>query len=275
MDRQRITFVGAGNMARAIIGGLIADGYPAACIGATDIEPDKLRELSERFGIHTATDNRAGVEPAEVVVLAVKPQAIRAAALALKPTLGQRPRLFISIAAGIPLRALGRWLGETVPIVRAMPNTPALVATGAAALCPNSHVSSADRQTAEAILRAVGLAVWIEDEALMDPVTALSGSGPAYVFLLIEAMERAGIDLGLSPEHARLLTLQTVLGAARLAMESDADPAALRRQVTSPGGTTERALQSFEQGGFGALVARAISAANVRSRELAEQYGAA
>jgi pyrroline-5-carboxylate reductase len=273
MHQQRIVFIGAGNMARAIIGGLVNDGYPAAAIGAADVDATRLRELGERFAIHTGTDNAAAVAAADLVVLAVKPQVLRGVARELAPAL-KPDALIVSIAAGIRLGSLGAWLGDQRPIVRVMPNTPALVGSGASALVANPHVGSAGRERAEAVLRAVGLTVWLEDEALLDAVTALSGSGPAYVFLLMEAMEQAGVALGLPAAQARLLTLQTVLGAARLALESDVDPATLRRQVTSPGGTTQAALEVFEAGGFAALVHRALNAANTRSGELAAQYGA-
>ncbi|MCP5143258.1 MAG: pyrroline-5-carboxylate reductase [Gammaproteobacteria bacterium] len=272
MTHKRITFIGAGNMARAIIGGLIADGYPASAIGATDIDPQRLQALTQQFGIHTGTENAEAVREADVIVLAVKPQVLREVAMALAPALGERT-LVVSIAAGIQLDSLANWLGGSRPIVRVMPNTPALVGAGAAGLVSNAHVTEADREQAEALMRAVGLTVWLDNETLIDSVTALSGSGPAYVFLLMEAMAEAGEKLGIAPEQARLLTLQTVMGAAKLALESDVDAATLRRQVTSPGGTTEAAFKVFESRELKAIVSEALQAAATRSDELARMFG--
>ncbi len=260
-------------MARAIIGGLIADGYQADSIGACDIDAEKLRELTERFAVHTSTDSCSAVRQSDIVVLAIKPQQIQAVATALSSDLGAPQPLVISIAAGIPLASLAAWLGAEVPIVRVMPNTPALVGSGAAALIANKRVNAEQREQAEAIVRAVGLTVWVDTEALMDTVTALSGSGPAYVFLLMEALEQAGTALGLPAEQARILTLQTVMGAAKLALEADVPPATLRQQVTSPGGTTERALAVLEEAGLRDIFERALAAAKARSTELADEFG--
>lgn len=274
MRHQHITFIGAGNMARAIIGGLLADGYPASCLGACDVDPEKLQALARQYDIRTGTDNAAAVAQSDIVVLAVKPQVLRVVATAIAPACRERRPLVISVAAGIPIGALERWLGPESAIVRTMPNMAALIGAGAAALCANARVSGTQREQAEAILRAVGLAIWVEQETLLDAVTALSGSGPAYVFRLMEALEATAADLGLPADQARLLTQQTVFGAAKLALESDLGPGELRRQVTSPGGTTERALAEFERGGFATLVAAAVGAARNRAAELAAEYGA-
>jgi len=273
MDQPELCFIGGGNMAASLIGGLIADGYPSDRIRVADPDPARLQALAQRFGVVTEADNSAACRGAGVVVLAVKPQVMGAVARALGPELAQDRPLVISIAAGIRTGDLARWLGAELPLVRCMPNTPALVQSGATALFATPAVSEAQRELAESILRAVGLTLWLEDEALMDAVTALSGSGPAYFFLLMEAMAAAGEELGLDAEAARLLTLQTAFGAAKMALEAEEGPAELRRRVTSPGGTTERALATFESGGFRELVAAALQAARDRSRELAEQLG--
>jgi pyrroline-5-carboxylate reductase len=185
----------------------------------------------------------------------------------------QQQPLVISIAAGIPAATLGNWLGKSIAIVRTMPNTPAMVQSGATALYANANVSEDQRSTAESILRAVGIAIWVEDEAQMDAVTALSGSGPAYFFLFMEALQAAGQELGLPESTAQLLALQTAFGAAKMALESNEDAATLRRQVTSPGGTTEYAIRTFQEGGLEALVSKALLAAADRSRELAAEFG--
>lgn len=273
MDQPQLCFIGGGNMAASLIGGLIADGYPADRIRVADPDPGRLQALAQRFGVATGTDNAAAGRGAGVVVLAVKPQVMATVARDLGPGLAQDRPLVISIAAGIRTGDLTRWLGAELPLVRCMPNTPALVQSGATALFATAATSEAQRELAESILRAVGLTLWLDDEDLMDAVTALSGSGPAYFFLLMEAMAAAGEKLGLDVEAARLLTLQTAFGAAKMALEAEEGPAELRRRVTSPGGTTERALATFESGGFRELVAAALQAARDRSRELAEQLG--
>jgi pyrroline-5-carboxylate reductase len=225
--------------------------------------------------VHTETRNRELVESSEVVVLAVKPQVIREVARDLAEAVQTRRPLVISVAAGVRAADLQRWLGGNCALVRCMPNTPALVQSGATALFATETVSDSQKDVAESILRAVGLALWIESEDLMDAVTALSGSGPAYFLLVMEALQEAGEALGLSHKTAHLLSLQTAFGAAKMALESSEDVAALRQQVTSPGGTTERALAVLEDGGLRELFNQALTAARDRSRELAEQLGAA
>jgi len=273
MNKIKITFIGCGNMGRSLIGGLIANGHPPDRICGSDIDAAQRQLTGDQYGIETLDDNVRAVRGADVVVLAVKPQALKQTLEPLGGVLAQAHPLLLSIAAGIRLEHLARWGGAELAIVRVMPNTPALIQAGAAALCANSRVSPEQHNTAEAIMRSVGIITWVEDEALLDAVTALSGSGPAYYFYMMEVMERAGMELGLAPEQARILTLQTALGAAKMALESKDDPATLRKQVTSPGGTTELALRVLREGGFEALLSDAIKAAYERANELARTWG--
>jgi pyrroline-5-carboxylate reductase len=274
MKTTRLAFIGAGNMARSLIGGLIADGWDATCISVSDPDTAQLAALSSRFQVNTDTNNHTVTENADVVVLAVKPQIIRDVGLDLSDLIQNRQPLLISIAAGIRATDLQRWLGGSCALVRCMPNTPALVQSGATALWRNEHVNDEQKDLAESILRAVGLALWVDSEDLMDSVTALSGSGPAYFLLVMEALQEAGQAMGLPEETAKLLSLQTAFGAAKMALESSEDAAVLRQRVTSPGGTTEKALAVLENGGLRALFSDALNAARERSRELAEQFGA-
>lgn len=273
MEMCRCGFIGAGNMATSLIGGLIADGFPAQSIKISDVDNEKCRALRSRLGIEVAVDNPSLVTASDIVVLAVKPQQIPGVAREIAPHVQASQPLIVSIAAGIREEDLEKWLGGKVAIVRSMPNTPALVQSGATGLHANRHVSSQQRDQAESLLRAVGITVWLEREELLDAVTAVSGSGPAYFFLLMEAMELAGLDLGLSPETARLLVEQTALGSAKLVLEAGAGPGELRRRVTSPGGTTERAIEVLAQTGFEQNIRQALQAAYQRSRELSEQFG--
>ncbi len=274
MKLQTLGFIGAGNMAGSLIAGLSADGYPPENIWASDLDPKKLDSLGSRFGINTTANNHTVVENSQILVLAVKPQSLREVAMELAPAVQRHKPLVISLAAGVTEADIDRWLGGGNDIVRCMPNTPALVKTGATALHGNDNISAEQRSRAEAVLRSVGLTVWVEREALLDAVTALSGSGPAYFFLFMEAMEEAGVKLGLEPRTARLLTQQTALGSARLAIESEESPADLRRKVTSPGGTTERAIAAFENARLRDLVLEAMKAAENRALELSGELGA-
>lgn len=273
MTNHTLSFIGGGNMARSLIGGLIADGWPAVRLRVADPNPEQCKMLAGRFGIATATDNLAAVQSADVLLLAVKPQVMREVAQSIAAAVQARRPLVISIAAGIRTTDLDRWLGGDCAIVRCMPNTPAMVQSGATGLFATARVTMAQRDLAESILRAVGLTLWLDDEGQMDAVTALSGSGPAYFFLIMEAMQAAGVQLGLPADTARLLTLQTALGAAKMALESDEDAGTLRQRVTSPGGTTERALAVMEAGNLRDLMQKALTAARDRSRELADQLG--
>jgi pyrroline-5-carboxylate reductase len=272
MSNETIVFIGAGNMATALIRGLIADGTPAPQILASDPSQERLTALAGS-GIRTQADNTAAAAEADVLVLAVKPQMLKKVCGELAEVVQQRRPLVVSIAAGVRHSELDDWLGGNVPLIRTMPNTPAMIQCGATVLFAGPGVSAAQRDQAEHVLRAVGLTRWVEDEALLDVVTALSGSGPAYYFLFMEAMEAAAVKQGLPADTAHLLTLQTALGAARMAMESSDSPQQLRGKVTSPGGTTERAIQVFEDGGLRDLVQRALDAAQDRSEELSRILG--
>jgi pyrroline-5-carboxylate reductase len=272
MTRETIAFIGGGNMATSLIAGLVADGYAPDRLVVSDPDAAKLKGLAARFGVRTAADNPRALEEAEVAVLCVKPQMGHTVCADLAPH-AAGVSLMISVMAGVREQSIQSWLGGPRALVRAMPNTPAMIQAGAIVLHATPEVSAEQRNQAETILRACGLTRWVEDEALMDPVTALSGSGPAYFFLLMEAMEEAAVRLGLDAESARLLTIQTALGAARMAMESTDSPRELRERVTSPNGTTERALQALDAGGLRPLVERAIQAACERSRELSRILG--
>lgn len=273
--KNTIVFIGGGNMARSLMGGLIADGCAPQQLWVTDPNQDKLAGLQRDFSVHTAATNLDAAQHADVLVFAVKPQALKQVAHELAPLLQRRKPLVISIAAGIRTGALAAWLGGDLALVRAMPNTPALVRSGATALYANALVSEAQRSQAENILRAVGLTLWLTDESQMDAVTALSGSGPAYFFLVMEALEEAAMRLGLSRETAHLLTLETAFGAAKMALESSEGCGALRARVTSPGGTTEQALRVLQEGRIEALFETALRAAHARSVELATLLGGA
>jgi pyrroline-5-carboxylate reductase len=270
MKTTKIGFIGGGNMANSLIKGLIASGHEPKSIWVSDVNPQALEHLADSLGIKTTQSNRETAEAADVLVLAVKPQILSEVAKALASSVKPQ-QLVISIAAGINQKNLSRWLGADKAIVRCMPNTPALVLSGATALHANPQVSAAQSDLAENILRAVGLALWVQDEGDLDAVTAVSGSGPAYFFLLMEAMEQAAVNLGLNQETARLLIQQTALGAAKIALESPESPGELRQRVTSPGGTTQQALLTFERGGFNALVYQALTAARDRSLEMSQQ----
>ena len=271
MSKTRIAFIGAGNMAASLIGGLRAKGLQAQQIRASDPGAETRARVSAEHGIDTFADNAEAIQGVDVIVLAVKPQAMKAVCESLRPSL-QPHQLVVSIAAGITCASMNNWLGAQ-PIVRCMPNTPALLRQGVSGLFANAEVSSGQRQLAEQLLSAVGLALWLEEEQQIDAVTAVSGSGPAYFFLLIEAMTAAGVKLGLPHEVAEQLAEQTALGAARMASESDVEAAELRRRVTSPNGTTEAAIKTFQAGGFEALVQHALAAAAKRSTELASELG--
>jgi len=259
-------------MATSLVAGLVADGYSPERLVVSDPDLAKLEALAARFGVGTTSSNLDALKGASVAVLCVKPQTARVVCTELAPAAPGVP-LFISVMAGIREGSIQSWLGSARPLVRAMPNTPAMIQAGAIVLHATGEVTASQQSQAETILRAGGLTRWVDREELMDAVTALSGSGPAYFFLLMETLEQAGIVLGLDPESARLLTIQTALGAARMAMESTDTPHELRLRVTSPNGTTERALQVLESGGFTALVDRAVRAACDRSQELSNMLG--
>jgi pyrroline-5-carboxylate reductase len=269
---EAIAFVGGGNMAGSMVGGLLARGWDSARIRVAD----PLAATRDRFaalGVRACADNAEAAAGAATVVLAVKPQQMRTACVDVAEAVRASGALVISIAAGIETGTLSSWLGESTPIVRCMPNTPALLRCGATALFAGPQVGAGLRGRAHEILESIGYAAWVDREELLHAVTALSGSGPAYFFLVLEAMEQAAETLGLDPALARRLSAQTALGAARMVLESDTEVAELRRRVTSPGGTTERALRVFETRGLRALFGAAIEAAASRSRELAGEAG--
>ena len=271
--QDTISFIGAGNMAASLIGGLIANGIPAASIWATDPSAEQRNRVRSQFGINTTVDNNAAVSNGATVVLAVKPQVMRTVATGIAAAAAEAQPLVVSIAAGIREPDLRSWLGYDAAIVRTMPNTPALVGVGATALFANEHVDDSARATAQGLMQAVGLTEWVRAEAELDAVTAVSGSGPAYCFLLLELMTKAGVEMGLSEEVARRLSQQTMLGAATMAHQSTDTPATLREKVTSPGGTTERALKVLTEGGMEPLLLRALQGAQQRAVELGEELG--
>lgn len=270
LNTLKISFIGGGNMARALIGGLLKQGFPAVQINVIESDAGKRSELSKDFGI-TVTEQLPSVTNSDVIVLAVKPQQLRDVSIFLGSLLKQQ--LLISIAAGVRSADLSRWLGGYQSIVRVMPNTPAQIQLGVSALYATTAVNELQRQQAEALLQAVGQTLWLDDETQMDAVTAISGSGPAYVFYLIEAMQDAAITLGFSAEQAKMLSLQTFAGASQLAIQSEYSPEELRNQVTSKGGTTERAIQSLAAANIKNAIADAAKAAALRSKELGDQLG--
>ena len=265
-----ISIIGTGNMGNSLISGLINHAHPKEKIWATDVDENKLAQIESTFHIHTTTDNLKAVQHADIVILAIKPQLFAEILPTLSNVLRERGPLVISIAAGIRTASMVHWLGYPAPIVRAMPNTPALINCGITALYANSEVTEEQRCKAESILNAVGMTVWLTDEKYMDVVTALSGSGPAYFFLMMEAMQNAAVSMGLSPQTATQLTVQTALGAARMAVESGKTLSELRLNVTSKGGTTEKAISVLEENNIRELFEKALQAAKRRSEELAE-----
>ena len=271
MSTATIGFIGGGNMAASIIGGLLTSGVDARQLRAGDPSQESLDRLASLGPITTSQDNLDIIPGCDVLVMAVKPQLMKVVCAGIADTVQASKPLIISIAAGVTSDSLNQWLGGNLAIVRCMPNTPALLRCGATGLFANTAVSEIQRQQAQQILDAVGLALWVKQESELDAVTAVSGSGPAYFFLMMEAMQASGEALGLSPDVAKQLSQQTALGAARMALESDVDVAELRRRVTSPKGTTERAITIFEDGGFRALVQQALQGAADRADELGRE----
>ncbi|MEZ7859312.1 MAG: pyrroline-5-carboxylate reductase [Parasphingorhabdus sp.] len=268
-----IAFIGGGNMASCIIGGMIANGFSAQDIIVSEPGEQSRLRLEDTYGLTTLTDNQAAAKQADLIVLAVKPQIMRSVAIDLAPALGANS-VVVSIAAGIPLRALQTWLGAYTAIVRAMPNTPAMLLEGATGLFANQHVDPTKRDLVTTIFQAIGYACWVETEAQIDAVIAVSGSGPAYFFRIIEIMQKVGQELGLPEQIARELSLQTALGSARMATESGTGAGQLREQVTSPGGTTQAALNTFEQLGLEATFREAMRSALNRAEEMAIDFSA-
>jgi len=268
--KLKVSFIGGGNMARALIGGLQKNNFAMANINVVESDAEKRARLHADFGV-TVTEQLPSVSNSDVIVLAVKPQQLRDLSIFLGSLL--QNQLIISIAAGVRSVDLARWLGGYQAIVRVMPNTPAQIQAGISALFSLPVVTGLQREQADMLLSAVGQTLWLDDEAKLDAVTAISGSGPAYVFYFIEALQQAAMELGLSAEQAGLLSLHTFLGASQLAEQSASNPATLRAQVTSKGGTTERALQSLEADEIKTAIIKAARAASIRSKELGDQFG--
>lgn len=267
---MRITFIGGGNMATAMIGGMVAQGFSGNEIHVVDPDPVRQALLTSTYGVSVGEPN-AALPVSDVIVFAVKPQQLQAIAAPLAAQIGNA--LVISIAAGIRIDSVARWLGNYARVVRVMPNTPALVRAGISGAYASAAVTAEDRAVAERILASIGEMVWVDDEAHMDGITAISGSGPAYVFYFMEALQAAARAQGFSPDLARKLAYQTFVGSIKLAMSSDDDAATLRVKVTSKGGTTERAINAFENSQLRSTIIGAAAAAAARSRELGEELG--
>ena len=271
MSHLELTILGAGNMGRALIGGLLRHGMRPEQITVGESQEAARTTLSREFGIASTADNAAAIRKANLIVLAVKPQDAGSVLTPLAADLQQRRPVVLSIAAGVRVEALQSWCGAGVPVIRAMPNRPALVGAGVTGLFASAEIDASRRAMAAQIMQSAGEVVWVATEEALDVVTALSGSGPAYFFLLAEAMVKAGVDLGLPVDTARRLSIATLHGAGLLAHSGDGDLERLRAEVTSKGGTTEAALRTLNAAGFNELVARAVEAATRRGRELAEQ----
>lgn len=268
MQNLIISFIGAGNMALSIIKGLLKENFPAKNIWATNNKTEPLNKLKD-LNINLTTDNQHAVQMANIVILAVKPQIIKKVAIEIADRIQEKKPLIISIAVGVSLNSLEHYFSNSeLALIRCMPNTPALIGCGATGLFANQNCSIAQKNAAESIFNSVGTVVWLPKQEQIDVVAALSGSGPAYFFLFIDSLEQAAIELGLAKETANLLTLQTALGSARMAIESKKSITELRKQVTSPGGTTEQALKSLNNDHFSNIIKKALKAAKNRAQEL-------
>jgi len=270
MSNSKIAFIGGGNMARSLIGGMIATGISNQNISVSEPKADLRKKLNEDFGVNASEENASVAKGADVIVLAVKPQILQEVVTPLGSLVAKTRPLLISVAAGVTSSSIERWVGGQPALIRVMPNTPALIGAGISALYANSNVSDDQRSLAEKIMTAVGKTIWIKEETLMDAVTAVSGSGPAYFFYVMQAIHDAAVREGLDAQTARLLSLETALGAARLAVESTEDPGNLQAQVTSPGGTTEAAIKVLNDSGVRDTLQQAVSAARARGGELAK-----
>jgi len=269
----KIAFIGGGNMASSLIGGLLANDYSAELITVAEPDNEKLAQLNQQFNIKTTTDNNSAVTSSDVVILCVKPQMLQQVCIDIGFATQARKPLIISIAAGILSTDIDRWLGNNCALVRCMPNTPSLIQLGATGLFANTSVSKAQRNIAEKILSATGITLWVENENILHAATHVAGSGPAYFFLLREAMQKAGETLGLDASTARQLTLQTALGAAQMAINSSDSPAHLREKVTSRGGTTEAAINYFQNNNFEQTVLEALTKARDQAIKMANTLG--
>ena len=274
MLSETLAFIGGGNMARSLIGGLISQGLPAHQIIVADPVAAQREQLAQQYRVQVTGDNQLAAGAAQIIVLAVKPQELRKVAEGLAGSVSTHRPLIISVAAGIRASDLQRWLGG-LPVVRTMPNRPALNGCGVTGMYANAQVPAAQRELVGKIMNAVGKSVWVEQETLIDAVTAVSGSGPAYFFLLMELLEAAGVEQGLPSETARTLAIETAYGAGFMAREVSDPPAVLRQQVTSRGGTTEAALKVFDANNLRSIVSQAVKAAADRSAELAMVLGQA
>lgn len=274
MNKVTIAFIGAGNMASALIVSLIATGYPADKLYVSNPSLEKLQILQGKFGVHVTQSNTEAAQSADVIVFAVKPQTMLLVCGELKDIIADKKPLLISVVTGVSTTKMEAWLGDEPAIVRAMPNTPAAVSAGATGLFSNAHTRDEQKDLAEMLFRSAGVAVWLDSEDQIDLVIAVSGSGPAYCFLFMEAMQKAAQSMGLSDDVARLLTSQTMLGAVRMVMETEQDIMQLRESVTSPHGTTEAAISIFESGNIRQLIADAMQAACDRSKEIAAEIDA-
>ncbi|MCU7799802.1 MAG: pyrroline-5-carboxylate reductase [gamma proteobacterium symbiont of Lucinoma myriamae] len=279
MINKKIGFIGSGNMAYSLIGGLTSTGMKGQSIWISDPNTEKMTPIASQFSVNMTNSNIELVQSVDIIILAVKPQQLAQVCTEIAASVAKTKPLVISIAAGVLSKDIESWLNQnqdkqsSPALVRCMPNTPALVQSGATALFANKQVSNEQKTLAESILRAAGLTLWLENESDMDAVTALSGSGPAYFFLVIDAMEKAGIQLGLDEKTAHLLAIQTAFGASKMALESNDSPETLRKKVTSPGGTTEKAIGILQEGQLEALFAKALEGARDRSIELAQILG--
>jgi pyrroline-5-carboxylate reductase len=271
-NKTVIGFIGAGNMGYALIKGLINSGYPSENIKACDANEDLLQKRSKEFGINTYIDNAELLKACDVVVLAVKPQVLTKVCTGLRDSIKPN-HLVISIVAGIRANDINRWLGGEFALVRSMPNTPALMQQGITGMFANKLVSDEQKSIVSTILSTVGQCFWVKEEKLIDAITAISGSGPAYFFLLMQSMTQAAIALGLDKETASALSVQTAYGASTMAVESGEDPQTLRQNVTSPNGTTQAAIELFQDQNFEGIVAAAIRAAYDRAHEISIELG--
>lgn len=273
MKTEKIAIIGAGNMGTGIIRGLISQGYPADKLWATNTSPEKLQQCQDQFAIHVTQDNKKAADQADIILLAVKPQIFPEVVQELAPLIQKKRPLVISIAAGIRESHLQQGLGGNIAMIRCMPNTPAMIGCGALALYANNLVTKTQRETAEHLLQNLGRLFWLENENLMDAVMAISACGPAYFFLIIEALQAAGEQLGVPKEMAQQLSIQTAYGAILMMQTSGESPAQLRKNVASPGGTTEQAIRVLEEKNIRQIFLDALQAAKLRSEELATTFG--
>ena len=273
MNEKKIGFIGGGNMAQSLIGGLINSGISPENISVAEPLPSLRTKLKSKFGVKVSAKNSDIAGAVTLLVLAVKPQIMQEVISSIKNTVALKPVLVISVAAGINIQSIETWFGGRPAVVRVMPNTPALIGAGISGLFANSQVTLDDRENAEQVMRAVGNIVWLQSEGHLNLVTAVSGSGPAYFFYLMEAIERVAVSEGLDPTTARTLTVETAIGAGRLALASSDSLAVLREQVTSPGGTTEAAINSLDESRVSQSVGKAVNAAKKRSEELSQLLG--